>query len=194
MVSPELEWAVAYSVLAILVVGAGVTDALRGKIYNALTYPAVALGLVEHTLFGGLRGGEGHLGLWGSAIGLAVGFLPMLMLWMAGGVGDGDAKLMAGVGALGGWRVALATMFYGLIAAFLMAVVVMIRHRVVKRTLARLWRFVWLSLAMRKSPLPTTADSPRVPLGLAFSIGAAAALGSALAAALGRRGGWLLSF
>ena len=194
MVSPELERAVAYSALAILLVGAGVTDALRGKIYNALTYPAVALGLIEHTLFGGLPGGAGHLGLAGSAMGLAVGFLPMFLLWMAGGVGDGDAKLMAGVGALGGWRFALATMFYGLIAAFVMAIVVMIRHRVVKRTLARLWRFVWLSLAMRKSPLPTTADSPKVPLGLAFSIGAAAALLEVLAAALGHRGGGLLGF
>jgi prepilin peptidase CpaA len=190
MASLELEWVVAYSGLAILLIVAGVTDALRGKIYNALTYPAVALGLIEHTLFGGLRGEGAHLGLSGSAVGLAVGFLPMLMLWLAGGVGDGDAKLMAGVGALGGWGIALATMFYGLIAALLMAIVVMIRHRVVRRTLGRIWRFVWLSLAMRKSPLPTTADSPKVPLGLAFSIGAAVAMVEALA---GRPGG-LLSF
>ena len=187
MASLEPEWMVAYSGLAILLIVAAVTDGLRGKIYNALTYPAVALGLIEHTLLGGL-GGAGQFGLAGSAVGLAVGFLPMLAAWMAGGVGDGDAKLMAGVGALAGWRFALATMLYGLMAALVLAIIVMIRHRVVKRTLVRVWRFLWLALAMRKGPLPTTADSPRVPLGLAFSIGAAAALVEALAA---RPGGLL---
>ena len=178
----ELEWLVAYSGLAILLIVAAVTDARRGKIYNWLTYPAVVLGLIEHTLFGDLVGRGAHLGLSGSALGLAVGFLPMLMAWLAGGVGDGDAKLMAGVGALGGWRIALATMLYGLMAALVLAIILMIRHRVVKRTLGRVGRFVWLSLAMRKSPLPVSDDSPKVPLGLAFSIGAAAALVEVLAA------------
>ena len=178
----SLEWAVAYSGLAILLAVAAVMDVRYQKIYNALTYPAAALGLVVHTLCGGLAGEGTRLGLAGAAIGLAVGFLPMLAAWLAGGVGDGDAKLMAGVGALCGWRFALATMLYGLMAALVLAIILMIRHRVVKRTLGRVWRFLWLALAMRKAPLPTTADSPRVPLGLAFSIGAAAALVEALAA------------
>jgi Flp pilus assembly protein protease CpaA len=98
----------------------------------------------------------------------------------------GDAKLMAAVGALGGWQFALAALFNGLLAALVLAVVVMIQRRVVWRTLGRVWRFVILAFARHGSPVPT-ADSPKVPLGLAFSIGAGAALVVVL---LGRFPGW----
>jgi prepilin peptidase CpaA len=176
-----------YVALAVLLVCAAVTDLRCGKIYNVVTYPAVALGLIGHTLLGGVTGGPGpcELGLAGAAAGLAAGFLPMLAAWLAGGVGMGDAKLMAAVGALGGWKFALDTLFFGLMAALALAIVVMIRRRVVRRTLGRVWRFLVLALAPRSAPLPTTEDSPKVPLGLAFSIGAAAALAKALTGASG---------
>ena len=177
---PPLAVAWAYVLLAAMVVAAVVADLRSGKIPNAITLPAVALGLVGHTLFGGLGGG-GQMGLSDAAAGLAVGFLPMLAAALAGGVGMGDAKLMAAVGALGGWRFALATMFYGLVAALVLAVFVMIRRRLVQRTLGRVWRFLVLALAPRSGPVPTTADSPKVPLGLAFGLGAAAAMVEALA-------------
>jgi prepilin peptidase CpaA len=187
---PPLSVGWAYVVLAGLAVSAAVTDLRSGKIYNAATYPALALGLIGHTLFGGLRGNEASPGLEGALAGLAVGFLPMLAAWSAGGVHMGDVKLMAAVGAMGGWRFALATLFYGLLAALVLAVFMMIRRRIVLRTLGRVWRFVILAFVSRGSPVPT-ADSPKVPLGLAFSIGAAAALIEVLAS---RRVGWLLGF
>jgi prepilin peptidase CpaA len=174
---PPLSVVWAYVVLAVLVVAAGVTDVRSGKIFNAVTYPAIALGLIGHTLFGGLspHGLGEPLGLAGAAEGMAAGFLPMLAAWSAGGVGMGDAKLMAAVGALGGWEFALATLMCGLLVALVMAVVMMIWRRIVWRTLGRVWRFLVLALSRHGSPVPT-ADSPKVPLGLAFSIGAGAAL------------------
>jgi prepilin peptidase CpaA len=174
---PPFSVAWAYGVLAAAVVAAVVVDVRTGKIPNAITLPAVALGLVGHTLFGGVTGTAlDPLGLAGASAGLAAGFLPMLAAALAGGVGMGDAKLMAAVGALAGWRFALAAMLYGLIAALVLAIIVMIRHQVVKRTLGRVWRFLVLALAPSSGPVPTTADSPKVPMGLAFGLGVAAAM------------------
>jgi len=183
---PELAWA--YCALVVLAAAAAVTDLRRGKIYNALTYPAIALGMIGHTLVGGITGGEGSLGLAGSLAGFATGFLPMFAAWMAGGVGGGDAKLMGAVGALSGWRFTLSAMFYGLLAALVLAIIVMVSRRLTRRTLGRVWRFLLLALVPRGTVDPATADSPKVPMGLAFALGVLAALAEALAGA----SGWVL--
>jgi len=167
----------AFVVLAVTLVAASYTDLRRGKILNIVTYPAVVLGLIGHTLAGGLSGGPySSLGLAGALLGMAVGFLPLLLIWRAGGIGGGDAKLMAAVGALTGWEFTLSAMFYGLIVAALMAFVLMIRRGIVVRTFRRIGRFLWLTLCRAKPGDVATADSPKVPFGLALCIGAAAYL------------------
>lgn len=167
----------AYGVLGIVLVIAAVTDIRRGKIHNMLTYPAIAIGLIGHTLVGGLEyQGERQLGLIGSACGFAAGFGPMLAVWLAGGIGGGDAKLMGAVGALAGWRFALAAMFFGFAIAALMAVVVMVRRRIVRRTVGRILRFLFLVFTPSRPADPATADSPKVAFGFALCIGSAIAL------------------
>jgi prepilin peptidase CpaA len=162
-------------VLAVTLVAASYTDVRRGKILNVVTYPAVALGLIGHTLAGGLTGSEySPLGLVGALTGLAAGFLPLLLIWRAGGIGGGDAKLMAAVGALTGWEFTLSALFYGLIFAAVMAFVLMIRRGIVVRTFRRIGRFLWLTLCRAKPGDVVTADSPKVPFGLALCLGAAA--------------------
>ena len=163
-------------VLAIVAVTAAVTDLRRGIISNWLTYPAIAVGLIGHTLVGGVGGFDGRMGLVGAAAGLAAGFLPMLAAWLAGGIGGGDAKLMAAFGALAGWRFAISIMFYGLAVGALMALVVMLRRRILAQTLGRILRFAWLLLASAKPADPATASSAKVPFGLALCIGAVLAL------------------
>lgn len=162
--------------LVVLLVVAAVTDLKYGKIYNIVTYPGVAVGLIGHTLAGGLTGQGYWFGLTGSLLGLAVGFVPLMIAWKAGGIGGGDAKLMAGIGALMGWNFALATLFYGLIAAAIMAIVVMIRRRVVVQTLRRMWRFIYLAFTPSKPAPPTSDESPKVAFGLALCFGAVAAI------------------
>ena len=167
----------AYGVLAIVLIIAAVTDVRTGKIHNAITYPAIAIGLVGHTLAGGLGyTDETSLGLAGSACGFAAGFLPLLAAWLAGGIGGGDAKLMGAVGALVGWRLALAAMFYGFLIAALMAIAVMIKRRIVRKTLARILRFLYLVFTPSRPADPATPESPKIPFGLALCIGSAAAL------------------
>jgi len=183
---PPLTMAWAYGVLVAVLVIAAVADVRTGKIPNWLTYPAIAAGLIGHTLVGGLQGDEEtRLGLMGSLGGFATGFLPLLAAFLAGGVGGGDAKLMGAVGALTGWRFALSAMLLGFLAAALLAFVVMIKHRVLKRTLLRIGRFFLLALAPRGAMDPASPDSPKVPFGLGLCIGSAVALAEALARGTG---------
>lgn len=176
MPPPGLAWA--YGVLAVVLVASAVTDVRSGKVYNIVTYPAAAAGLIGHTLAGGLAGDGGRttLGLLGALAGLAVGFVPMLLAWWAGGIGGGDAKLMGAVGALTGWRFALAAMFFGFVTAGIMAVVVMVVRRRTRATFGRIWRFLYLTLTPAGPADPAAPDSPKIPFGAALCVGSAAAL------------------
>ena len=175
--------------MAALVVAAAAVDLRSGKVPNWLTYPAILLGLAGHALAGGLRGEGGQLGLTGAAAGLAVGFVPLLVCWLAGGIGGGDVKLMAAIGALGGWEFAIGAMLYGFIAAALMAAAVMIRRRVVRRTLRRIFHTMVLLITPGAKPAdPTGAESPRSPFAVALCLGTVAAMVSA-AVKVGQSGG-----
>ncbi|MBS3733916.1 MAG: prepilin peptidase [Phycisphaerae bacterium] len=167
-------WYVA--VAAVVAGSAGVTDVRSGRIYNVVTYPGIAVGLIGHTLAGQLGGGDYGLGLLGALTGAALG-ATMLLAWLAGGIGGGDAKLMIAIGALTGWQFALGTMFWGFLAAAVMAVGVMLHRGILRSTLARLGRYVYVSLTPHKAADPTTDESPKIPLGLALLIGWVVTLG-----------------
>jgi Flp pilus assembly protein protease CpaA len=136
----------------------------------------VVVGLTGHTLLGGLAGDDSAaLGLTGSLLGLAVGFGPLLIAWLAGGINGGDAKLMGSVGALTGWSFALSAMFYGFAVAAVMSLIVMLRRGVLIATLKRIGRFLYLSMSPNRPSDPTTPESPKIPFGLALCIGSAIA-------------------
>ncbi len=159
-------------VLVVVLIIAAVSDLRSGKVPNWLTYPAIVIGLAGHGIIGGIHGKSDAMGLVGAAIGFTVGFFPLLLCWLAGGIGGGDAKLSGAIGALGGWRLALGAMLYGFIIAALMAVVVMIKRRIVRQTLKRVWNTMALLVIPGSRPgNPTRADSPRIALAAALSLG-----------------------
>ena len=168
-------WAAA-AVIA-LAVAAAVTDIRGGKVPNWLTYPAVIVALAGHALTGGLSGPGPYFGLGGAAAGLVAGLAPMLVIRLLGGIGGGDAKLMAAFGALGGWRFALSAMLLAFVAGGLMAVVVMIRKRIVVRTLKRILLAVLTAMSGAKADVDGGGQepSPTVPFAVALAIGAVAA-------------------
>ncbi len=170
---PHWTYAWALVVLAATVVVSAITDARSGRIYNAVTVPGTLAGLIGHGLIAWLAPSGEALGLGGSLAGLAAGFGPLLMVWKLGGVNGGDAKLMAAVGALGGWRLALATMFYGFAIGAMMALVVMVRRGLVRRTLGRVWRSAAMLAGTGRTVDPSDRSSPKVALGVALCIGAA---------------------
>ncbi|GAB4151862.1 MAG: A24 family peptidase [Planctomycetaceae bacterium] len=84
-------------VCLILIVAAWI-DGKQLRVPNWITFPMVISGLIFNTWV------EGWAGLGSGLIGMTVGLLCLLPLYSVGGMGAGDVKLMAGVGAwLGGW-------------------------------------------------------------------------------------------
>jgi len=83
------------------------TDSTRGKIYNKVTFPAMALGLILNGVFGGWTGlGWAFLG-W--CVGMGIQWVPYSM----GLAKAGDVKLLAAVGALKGWAFCGFGFLYG---------------------------------------------------------------------------------
>lgn len=72
---------------------AAVTDLRQFRIPNWLTLPLLPLGLLYHISVGGLDG------VMASGMGALVGFTLLFPLYLTGGMGAGDVKLMAGLGA-----------------------------------------------------------------------------------------------
>lgn len=166
---------IADGLLVVVLAAAAVSDMARGRIYNWLTYPAALAGLALWAAGGYVDSGwagAGH-GLKSASLGLLVGFVPMAVAFYLGGIGGGDAKLAAAVGALARPWLTIYALFYGFLAGGAIAVVVMIRKRIVRRTAGRIWRFLWIaSLRGPARPVsPSDASSPRIPFGLALCLG-----------------------
>jgi prepilin peptidase CpaA len=90
---------------------AAVTDVWKFKVYNVLTFPLLASGLLYHLVHGGAAG------LAGSFLGALIGFALMIFLYAMGGMGAGDVKFVTALGAWLGVPLTLYVMMAGCIAA-----------------------------------------------------------------------------
>src|SRR3954467_15313666 len=89
-------------IVSIILVEAAVIDGLKLRVPNWLTF---------HLVLGGLAFGawsQGVSGLLWATAGMLVGLATLLPLYSIGGMGAGDVKLMAGVGA---WMGPLVTLW-----------------------------------------------------------------------------------
>lgn len=82
------------AIVGAFVAVAALSDLRTRRLPNWLTVPAFAAAVLAHTVVNGLGG----LGF--ALLGFATGFGILLVLWLIGGGGGGDVKLM---GALGAW-------------------------------------------------------------------------------------------
>ncbi len=83
-------------VVTITLVVAAVIDGLQLKVPNWITFPMIISGWIYSAAFSPYAGWDG---LWLSLIGTAVGLALLLPPYAVGGMGAGDVKLLAGVGA-----------------------------------------------------------------------------------------------
>ena len=162
-----------FSLLAVVLMVAGVLDLRTGKVHNWLTYPAIAAGFLLHAGFGLAYGGLPGLadGVIASGAGFLLGFVPFLVLFALIGTGGGDVKLMGAVGAIAAnaW-VVIATAAYGLLLCWLAAVVVMISTGRVRTTIARILAAA-VTTAAREKPEIQDADSPRIAIAAGLAVG-----------------------
>jgi prepilin peptidase CpaA len=83
-------------VVSITLVVAAVIDGLKLKVPNWITFPMIISGWIYSAAFSPFAGWEG---LFYSVVGTVVGLALLLPAYAIGGMGAGDVKLLAGVGA-----------------------------------------------------------------------------------------------
>ncbi len=106
-------------VSAVLILAAWI-DGKELRVPNWITFPMVLSGLVYSTCVGGLSG------LSAGLLGMCVGLLTLMPLYAVGGMGAGDVKLMAGIGAWMGWKVTFAAFCVSTIVGAIMAVIMVL--------------------------------------------------------------------
>lgn len=167
-----------YLSLLSVTAAAAVWDVRTGKIPNRLTYTAVLVGLVGWPIAGAVQGDAALAAQWAGRawVGMLCGLVPFAVLVLTAGLGGGDMKLMAAVGAISAsWEMVLAVSLYAVLVAAGMAVVVMVRRRAVKQTLGRIAGALLMASARVKPTLPDASRTHTVPFAAAVAVGVAVA-------------------
>jgi prepilin peptidase CpaA len=118
-----------------------VTDLWSFKIYNVLTVPLLLSGFSYHYSVSGMSGVQGSL------LGMLFGLGALLPFYVMGGMGAGDVKLMAAIGA---W-LGLPLTYHLFIASSLAAGVYSLILLVVGQGLVETWtnfQILWLRLVI----------------------------------------------
>jgi prepilin peptidase CpaA len=110
-------------VVCVLLIWAAYIDGKQLRVPNWLTFPMVLSGLIYSTWVGGWEGlGDGLLGM-------LVGLATLLPLYAVGGMGAGDVKLMAGMGAWLGAAVTWNAFVVSVIVGGVMALAMVLWRR-----------------------------------------------------------------
>lgn len=156
------------STLLILLFIAGIVDWRTYKIPNILTLPAAVGALTYYGV------GYGGAGIGFSLAGFGTGILLLIVPYLAGGMGGGDVKLLAMIGAfLGTKAVFIAFLYIAIIGGFY-AVAVFLAHNNDLGLLfsalhtIRPYQLVQTLISGTHQP---SAESPRLRYGLAIGLG-----------------------
>ncbi|MFV0444434.1 MAG: prepilin peptidase [Planctomycetaceae bacterium] len=114
-------WHVKFVALVLIV--AAWIDGKELRVPNWITFPMVLSGLI----FCGVTGG--WAGLQDGLLGMVVGLLTLLPLYAVGGMGAGDVKLMAGLGAWLGPIVAWNAFVVSVVVGAVMAVIMVLYRK-----------------------------------------------------------------
>lgn len=104
----------------------------------------------------------------------------MLIFFLAGGMGAGDVKQLAAVGALGGWPFILVAAAYSILIGGILASITLARHGRFAATLRNaLWVLIGLLTMRRWGGVAVEADPHNrltIPMGFAISLGSVLAV------------------
>jgi prepilin peptidase CpaA len=145
-----------FTSLVLLLLGgvAAITDARSGTIPNCLTLPPLLLAPLAQ----GIALGPGALGA--SIAGMLICGAVPLVLFLRGGMGGGDVKLLAAIGAVAGMRVGLEVQLVSLLLSGLFALC-LLTHR----------GELWATLLRALRPRAAARESSSVGPGLEVRLG-----------------------
>jgi len=158
--------------LAALVLAAGVHDVLWRRIPNWLVLPAFLLGLGLNAWL------EAAPGLKQAALGVGLAFLIYLPMYLLGGMGAGDVKLMAAVAAIVGWKDwLLIFIFSGILGGAIALGIVLTKGRL-RQTIWNLGYMLWQIGHLRSPRHGSQELDIHSPKAVTMPHGAVVALGS----------------
>jgi prepilin peptidase CpaA len=163
--------------LLLLVLPAAVFDYRQRRIPNWLVLAGLLAGTAMNT-FLTYDNPSATTGLLYSLEGLGLAFIVYFPLYLLRGMGAGDVKLMAAVGAIVGPVLWLWIFFFTAVLGGITAAIVVLSKGRVHRTLQNLW-MILISVRYRQAPYATnpeldvgTDQGVRLPHGAIIAIGA----------------------
>jgi prepilin peptidase CpaA len=162
-------WTV-WFVTVVLIVAAVIDGAIL-KVPNWLTFPFIICGWLNATL------NEGIYGFGWSIGGTVVGMMLLLVLRNVGGMGAGDVKLLAGVGAWLGAVITLYAFAATAIVGGLMAIVMILRsgrwekHYAMAHQILNEWKTVRRPSELSKIARERKPTMTLLPYGIPMAIG-----------------------
>lgn len=159
-------------ILIIILITCVITDIKKRKIYNKVIFPALILAFLSHLSLGGWQS------LYRSFIGFLVGFMILLIPYFLGGIGAGDVKLLALIGALKGPSFVFYTSIYMAIAGGIIAFILLLLQNRVSYTLKSIFYYLYsLKYGIKAPSFINDKDlSNTYPYGVAIAIGTAVSL------------------
>ena len=155
-------------ILIVVLIIAAISDIRFQKIPNWLTFPAMLAAVVINTSSMGLQGFLFSFG------GILVGIAAMIIPYLMGGMGAGDAKLMGAVGGmLGPKGVFIAFLLTALIGG-LYALGILAYCGGLGETVLRYWQMLkmfFLTGKVSYVPPPAQDAKPRLRYGVAIAMG-----------------------
>ena len=146
-----------------------ISDLRTRRIPNVLTFGAAA------GAFGFFLAERGIAGLGWAAGGWAVGGLMFLPLFALRGLGGGDVKLMAALGAWLGPSGAAWLALWAAMAGGPLAIALALGHGYLGRALSNVWSLLtfWRVAGVRPHPglLLESAEGPRLPYSVPIAVG-----------------------
>ena len=167
-------------VVSVTLIVAAVIDGFELKVPNWVTFPMIMSGWFYSTMWASSQGMTWWEGLGWSLLGTVVGLALLLPAYAIGGMGAGDVKLLAGVGA---WMHSTHTMYAfaaSAIAGAVIAVGMVLYRRGWKKHSTQFWMILNEIMVLRNPDQLATIAAERkssmmlLPYGIPIAIGSIA--------------------
>ncbi len=183
---------VSLALLLVLLLVSTYTDVRWRTIYNWNTYPGILIGL-GWNIVGSLLVLDPQV--WGvvpwydSVLGfLACGFVMLIcFVFFAGGVGGGDIKLLAMIGAFLGVNKGFEAMLWTFVLGGAMALIILVWRVGIWKLFHHCLRYLWLCLRSRRAIV--LSDEERIPLKTDMFLSPSALVAVLIVAVLSEVGG-----
>ncbi|GIX01979.1 MAG: prepilin peptidase [Thermogutta sp.] len=168
---PWTVWGICWFVSVVLVWAAWI-DGTKLKVPNWLTFPLIISGWVVSGLW------FGWPGVWSSLLGTAVGLALLLPAYAIGGMGAGDVKLLAGVGAWIGMTHTLWAFVITVIVGAVIAVAMVVARGAAWKHTRQFFAILYEILVVRQPEKLAELAAERKPRMLLLPYGIPIAIGT----------------